>query len=362
MNYGAVLQAYALKSYLESLGHEVEILNYNTSYLYLQNRPFQAKIKSFAWNIVKICLGGKKKIVSFDNFRKQKLELSKFELKSHAEITNYAASQDFDAFIVGSDQVWNPKINGGDTAYYLDFANDQLRISYAASFGVSVIEDIERKLILDNLLKFNAISIREYTGLNILAPLSENTNLDVVLDPVFLPDLSVWNQIAGDRIMNNKYILCYVMVGDKALESRTVQIAKQYRIQTGSQIVFVGRKEYYRFKNDGTDLVSASPEEFVNLIKYAEFVVTNSFHGTAFSTIFSKQFYSLINTEISKEKQLSSRICDLLEKVGLMDRVLDLKNDYDFANVIEYKAVQKQLDILKEKSKQFLLKSLEKRR
>lgn len=358
MNYGALLQAYGLKTYLSSLNHEVEILNYDTSFLYNKQRPIKYRIISTVWNIVKNVLGARKKRKEFDIFRKDYLKLNDLILNSAHQLREYLKCKEFDAFIVGSDQVWNPEINGDDKTYFLDFADNQIKISYAASFGVSSLDDKTISSVIDCLQSFSAISVREKTAQKLLTQLDKK--VEVVLDPVFLPERQVWDMLSGrNQVVDGKYLLCYVMPGDRHLEKRIEEIASEYKKVTGNKIIFLGRKEYKKFKPDGTDLVSAGPCEFVNLFKYADQIITNSFHGTAFSIIYNKPFYSLVNTQISGKKQLGSRVIDLLKELNIEERILDVNDSCDFTNKIDYECVDSCLNRLRTVSHNFIITALE---
>lgn len=358
MNYGALLQAYALKTYLENIGHTVEILNYDTSYLYAQNRSLKSKIVSNGWNIVKNMLGAKKKKQVFDKFRQNYLRLNDYVIRSKEELKKYLKGKGFDAFIVGSDQVWNPEINGKDDTYYLNFTDRAMKISYAASFGVSSLNQEDLNEIIEYLKTFSAISVREKTGMEILKELDKG--IEVVLDPVFLPHIETWNKLAGMTAnINGKYMLCYVMPGDKELESKIEELARQYKRNTGNQVIFLGRKEYKKFKKDGRDLVSTAPWEFVNLFKNADVIVTNSFHGTAFSIIFNKLFYSLINRNLKGTRQLGSRLTDLLAELELECRIVALNDQISFDKDINYSIVNSKLEKMRHDSRQFLERALQ---
>ncbi len=350
-NYGAVLQAYALKNYLETCGHTAEILNYNTSQLFRKKRSLKSRFLSFAWNGVRWFIGGRKKNKAFSAFRKDFLFVSSKEMKNSKELKSFLENNKFDAFIVGSDQVWNPVINGRDPNYYLSFATSELKISYAASFGMSSLDKEDLVLASENLERFDAISVRESTACDILRSAGVSKEASVVLDPVFLLDKSNWSKIASERLVSDKYVLCYVMPGDSRLEANISSYANKLRDRYGYKVIYLGRKEYYRFKNDGKDMIGASPADFISLIKHAEVVLTNSFHGTAFSVIFNKPFLSFKNSDLSGERQLSSRIYDLLYSLNLVNRVIDADDDelpeleIDYASVLT--ALNERLDFSK---------------
>jgi len=357
-NYGAVLQAYALKTYLESCGHTVEVLNYNTSQLFRKKRSLKSRFLSFAWNCIRFFIGGRKKNKTFATFRKDFLLVSSKEMKNAEELKTFIKTNKFDAFVVGSDQVWNPVINGRDSNYYLSFAISELKISYAASFGMSSLDKADLASVRENLERFNAISVRESTACDILKSAGVSKEASVVLDPVFLLNKSDWSGIASERLIPEKYVLCYVMPGDSKIEANISSYANKLRDRYGYKVIYLGRKEYYRFKNDGKDMIGASPADFISLIKYADVVLTNSFHGTAFSIIFNKQFLSFKNSGLSGERQLSSRIYDLLYSLNLLSRIIDAE-DNDIPDLeIDYASVLTSLNERLLFSKKFLSDSI----
>lgn len=358
MNYGAVLQVFALKSYLSDCGYEVHIINYDSSYLYAQNRSLKAKVVSATLNFVKSFMGAKKKKKRFDSFRRDKLYLANDVMSEKKSLEEYLECNHFDAVIVGSDQVWNPEINGNDDVYYLNIANNIQKISYAASFGVTYISDESQEHLKECLERFDAISVRENTGREIIADMGLDST--VVLDPVFLPEKAMWEKIASELpLVKDPYILCYILPGDNKVERKIETTARQLHIKTGKKVVFLGRKEYKRFSNDGKDYVSASPEEFVNLFRYADIVITNSFHGTAFSVIFEKCFCSIINKDFHGEKQLSSRLTDLLHDLNADNRLFSVNDDVSVPNEMDYSEINGKLKVLKKKSEEFLDSALQ---
>lgn len=354
-NYGAVLQAFALKKYLESHGNSVEILNYNTSYLFMESLNLRHKVISKSWKIISTLFGSYKRIKAFEIFRNKHLGILGDKIESKKALKEYVNICNFDYIIVGSDQVWNPDINGKDTAYFFDFETNAQKISYAASFGKSDISKELMKKYSEYLECFSAISVREITAQTMLKPyLSQQ--VDIVPDPVFLLDNSIWNSLAsGKRVINSKYILCYILSGDRLIEKRMLEVAKNYQKKHKAKIVFVGRKEYKRLINDGYDAYFASPFQFINLIKNAELVLTNSFHGTAFSVIFNKNFYSYVYTKTGVN--LGSRIVDLLDYIGLSDRIVNDDKGVDLSE-IEYAKIHNPLNDYIIHGKEFIESSI----
>ena len=226
-NYGAVLQVFALKKYLESNGNSVEILNYNTSHLFMKKLNFRHRVISKSWKLISMLFGAHKRMKAFDSFRKNNLEIFGNKIVSKIELKKYVNSCKFDYIIVGSDQVWNPDINGNDTAYFFNFETNAKKISYAASFGKSFIPKDLLTEYSEYLGCFAAVSVRETIAQAMLKPyLSQQ--VDIVPDPVFLLDKNIWNSFASDkRVINSKYILCYILSGDSIIEKRMLKVAKK---------------------------------------------------------------------------------------------------------------------------------------
>ncbi len=355
-NYGALLQAFALRKYLQDLGHDVQIINYDNSYLYMKNRSIKNRIISKVWKIIALLLGKRKKLEKFKKFRSEILQIDSTVIRNKKQIINYTNAMNFDMYIVGSDQVWNPYITMNDDVYYLSFEKNKRKISYAASFGIDEFPNEYKETFIQNIKQFSSISVREKTAKKILS-LMKIENVRVVLDPVFLLNKEIWGKEAITT-ENEPYILCYYMPGDKKCENLIKKTAKKLNEKYNYRIINIGRKEYKRFLNDGTDIVSASPFEFLGYFKNAKFIVTNSFHGTAFSIIFEKDFFSVVNIENNGEKKLSSRIVDLLNSVELTTNII--KNDnYNIDDIkIDYDKVNEKLSAMIDKSKDYLDASL----
>lgn len=356
-NYGAVLQAYALKSYLISIGHDVDILNYSNPFLRSLTRSKFNKLKSKVWAVVKRMIAGTKKHKSFELFRKQRLEINNRPIHSKELFEMFIVNNSYDVIIVGSDQVWNPSITGSDETYLLSINSEKIvKISYAASFGKSLIDNTWLDKLCYQINSYKAVSVREKTAKSFLCKKNVTKNVSVVADPVFLLERAVWEKLATKRLVKEDYILCYVMPGDSIIEKRIEKAALKISEEKSLKIIYIGRKEYKRFLFDGKDMIDASPEDFLSLFQYATIVLTNSFHGTAFSIIFNKDFYSFVNNELSAEMQLGSRIIDLLYTCNLEDRTITA-NTFELLNNNHSFMVKKVTDYI-QSSKQFLISNL----
>lgn len=323
-NYGASLQAFALQNYLEAEGHDVEILDYRLpnhrryewfapfqnkgrAYSYMQRFPFLKYIYYPYKRRGMLKTWGRKK--AFDKFDEDYLHISKETYRTIEEIRE--ASPEADVYIAGSDQIWNTDCdNGRDPGYYLDFGSkDTKRISYAASFGTGKIKDGFEDFVRRQLNRFDCISVRERTGLGILKSL----NIDgvQVVDPVFLLSRQEWVSSLGLEEEPGNYIFLYDFLhDDEAIRSFALSLKKK----TGLKIVSVN--DFSNAPYADKQINDAGPKEFLQWLLNSNYVVCNSFHATAFSLVFHKEFatYPLLR------QKNQSRMSDLLESVGLSER------------------------------------------
>lgn len=333
-NYGASLQAYALQHYLESLGHEVEIIDFNPWFHCDRYNPFwipknaigraASIIKKFPllryiWCPYKAYRGGMFKTwgrkAAFDAFEKEYYHLTSIKYFSSEELMQNPPMAD--AYIAGSDQIWNTFSNNGkEPGYYLDFGNDQTkRFSYAASLATNSIKDECKDFIKEKLAKFSFISVREKTGASLLADLGIS-NVSVVLDPVFLLDKSEWKQLSltGNLygLSHESYVLVYDFLGN---DDNMISFAKAYAKEKSLKIVSIN--DFSERGYADININNAGPLEFLSLIDNAACVIASSFHATAFSVIFQKEFY----TFSLKGHHNSLRMSDFLSSLGLQDRM-----------------------------------------
>ncbi|MFI3165980.1 MAG: polysaccharide pyruvyl transferase family protein [Bacillota bacterium] len=328
-NAGAGLQAYALNTYLKNQGHDAEIIDYKPDYLSNHyglwsisskyDRPFVKiayLLAKFPGRFFKRFELKKKK---FDSFKKDYLQVTKDRYLSCQELNERLPKAD--VYIAGSDQIWNPLFpNGKDPSFFLQFAQkNAVKASYAASFAVdslsSDIETIDKKFISE----LDYISVREQTGLSIIEGMGI-TKARTVLDPVFLIDRDVWiKNFISKQLVNSKYLLVYDFDKSSDMKKIAQKIAKEKNLK----IITVFKNDYGKF------IKGIGPIEFLNLIYYSDMVISNSFHATAFSIIFEKQFF------VCKRKEnLNSRMSDLLSNFGFIDRLID---DYKLQqDVIDY--------------------------
>lgn len=329
-NYGATLQAYALQEYLESLGHNVEIIDYRLP-THIRYELFKPYPQGRIYNIIKaipllkyiLCpLKNRKMLLtwgrknSFDNFDKKFLLIS---AKTYHNISEIQANPPIaDVYIAGSDQIWNTAaLNGKDPGYYLDFGNKNTkRISYAASFGVSKINVDYEGFVKNELLKFDSISVREKSGLEILNKLDIKGT--VVVDPVFLLSKQQWIEKLRLKEKCENYIFLYDFLHD---DDNIKDFALSLSKETGLPIWSIN--DFGPAPYADKQINNAGPIEFLQYLLNAKFVISNSFHATAFSLILQKEFttFPLVS------QRNSSRMSDLLSTLDLTYRLLPQKID-----------------------------------
>lgn len=360
-NYGAVLQSYALAEKLKQLGLDVEIYKYQDKKRLTFNLSFKAKVRHFTWNLVQFLLTLGKKKRNYQKFRKQYLPLTKKRYKNSLDLRRMPG--EYDLYISGSDQIWNPDLFVYDTSYFFDFLPaDKKRISYASSFGKASFNDDYKEKCGGYLSKYDRISVREQSGINIVKDLCGKV-AECTLDPTLLLTMEEWGEItvkASNRAKKFKGILCYVMAGDTKVVNAIEEIAQKLSKETSLPIMRLGVKEYQMLKyGKSGSHVTASPVDYLQYFMNAEYVVTNSFHGTAFALNFGKKLYVPINDELPLEKALHERISSLLTKVDATDAIVPISSMLELKN-IDMEQTKKLLELEREKSLEFLKKAVEK--
>jgi ABC-type oligopeptide transport system ATPase subunit len=278
----------------------------------------------------------------FDLFTREYLNVTRKSYESFEELSS--KSPDADVFFAGSDQIWNTAHNHGkDPAFYLDFVpSNSVRASYAASFSIPEVPDEYKTFVKTKLDKFDAISVREWTGLNILESLNVKGGI-VVLDPVFLLVRERWNELASEST-KEKYILIYDQENNPYIKDTAKRLAREH----GLKIYAI--RSLYPMSYAHHRIIDAGPREFLGLIKNCEFCLTNSFHCTAFSLIFQKEFFTFKR----KHEKVNSRMVDLLESVGLKERMYTNYDAVQNTSKIDYEKVHGFLSDKLTASKQYI--------
>jgi len=352
-NYGAMLQAYALQTNLKDLGHEVQFVHYHSESLELKNRRKQ-KIRSLRQLVVRVAVfvlrkKFKRRFSNFESFMKSNLKCTR-RYKSTDELNEDPPV--FDAFICGSDQVWNMG-SGGEPAFFLRFpVGDAKRISYAASFGSGSIPQEYEKRLVEWVQPFDAVSVRESTGVDILKNIS-GTDACQVMDPVFLLSSDEWNQIAIEPEYTREYILFYSLEPSKKVSDLLKYLSKSLNMP----IVILGKGGGFVLTCKTRMAIDSGPAEFLGWFKRASFVVTNSFHATAFSIIYRKPFFTIPHSTRNARMESLLQLTGLLSRQIVDDDMLGGVSDESMRD-IDYSEVVKKLELEIEKSGDFLNQAL----
>jgi len=379
INYGAALQCYALSTYLKSQGHRVSIIN-----LELPSNNSNGKKRSLLRRIVsKIIRTARDLIISKPNvtgeYERYKTSSDKYIIYEKETwklfndfsenriggftslFTSYEDIKDSypqaDLYIVGSDQVWNPQITGRNVLlYFFSFLNNEPRISYAASFGGSEQIDfgedgtIEVKRLLS---KFNAISVRDHIGLNIM---NQQFNLPSrqVVDPTLLLDPSLYAELADESKEDAKgYLYEYKYIINDSWVNQIKEIASHLNLKVRSDGEFIDLDEFEYHPVQ-------SIQGWLKVIKTADFIVSDSFHCTIFCILFKKRFVTTPSYKGGEGRMLS-----LLKDLGIENRffynIADIQNRKDLVyNPIDYDTVYQKLDKLSGESKRYLIDEISK--
>lgn len=356
-NYGAVLQAYALKTKLTRMGYEAKVLNYRNVYISrLYRRVFhidlwKRDILPTRWGKV-----GRKLYEIFYGLREWQKQWDAFEkfiteqlLDGNNEGMDLSdvEREQCDVYVMGSDQIWARELTHGfDPAYFGQFETHGKRISYAASVPNGEIPDGEKVYFKQYLENFTAVSVREE---KLAAELQKLTGRDIetVIDPTLLLDREDYEKILCSRLpVKEKYVFAYFVVESDMLSKCAAKAAER----TGYRLIEL---HYHKTPEIcGENMIfDAGPEEFLAYIRNAEMVLTNSFHGTVFSILFQKKFYSVY--------EVNGRISNLLSYLQLEKRHITKEEDICVTDKIDYETIEERLMEYRRKSIEYLQKGIE---
>jgi len=356
-NYGSVLQCYATEQTIKKMGYEVETINYlpkrMTKIGMLKNIKYKTKKleKSVILRTVARIIILPSYILrfrTFKKFRNKYLNMTKKVYKVYSDILSDKPTADI--YCTGSDQVWNSDWNSEiDKSLFLGYApNNKRKIAYAASFGKKELENREKEEIKTMLKRYDKISLRESSGVDIVNSLGITGAVNV-LDPTLLLTGNEWRNLTSNKYNKKKYILVYNLNRNKKIDN----YAKKLSIKTGLKIVYLSY-QLHEFYKKGKMICNPKVEDFISLINNAEYVITDSFHATAFSLNLNTQFI------IVYPEKFSTRLQSLLSLLNLENRVAI--NDSDLSvidNKIDYQIINKKLQKMRDESLNWLKKSLE---
>jgi len=361
-NYGTMLQAYALQSKIRAWGYEAEYIDYR--FKELTQSPSNRLITRF--KRVGYYLGNYKyyyiKAMHSSKMSIRKAQFDDFYLKNiRTGLLQYATLQEleanppeYDIYIVGSDQVWNPNLSCSSPAYFLSFIkkDDSKKAAYAPSIGVASLTTSQEQKIARHIRKFDFLSCREITGSRLLENMG-GRNVLHVLDPTFLLEADRWEDVMVRPKIAEPYILCYFLGDTKHPREYVRELEKK----TGIKAYYIPSSPLDMARK--TAIFDAGPAEFLGLIRNASYVCTDSFHGSVFSIIFKKQFYSFCKRSDNEQTSDNIRIKELLKSAGLEARLINPGQQMrDDESNINFDLVNSHIMPMKERSEEYLLEIL----
>lgn len=366
-NYGSILQAYALQQFLINEGFNCEVINHHVNgdfYTQVKYRlshdgiivslnSLKKKIQGKIWSSVD---KNNRRIrsIRFDSFIRDYIVLSQ---KMYSNF-NYKYCEDYDAYVCGSDQIWNPSFTFLSPFYWLGFLpEDKIRIAYAPSMGTGELKDSDKRIVKDYLKKFKAISTREKNSGMILEKLDPTIKVEHVSDPTILLDSIFWESKVKANNQKNKYLFAYIIKGDSAQRRKISEIAKNNNLDL---LVYPYLENHYVDKDERTwgdyRCFDEDPFDFLSKIYHAEMVITDSFHCSVFSLLFHKDFYVL--KKRGDQTNQFNRIEQLLKLCGAENRIF--KDEKLFVkDELDYEAVDKAISAIRNDSRDYLLKALQ---
>ena len=345
-NYGGVLQSYALVKFLQNQGYEAEIADYHCPSIESAYRLLNFhSIKSLVGTTINLPRSIKAKR-NFADFRKQFLTISKKNFKKPEDFSN-----DYDICIMGSDQVWTLRLVGGfNPVYYGDFSKQIRKIGYAVSVAeINRFSDEERQTMADHLKNFSHFATREESFGKEMSRISGKSVITVV-DPSLLLSKEEYEPIIEEP-EEKDYVLYYQQEYNPRTKELIVDVARQ----VGAKMIVVatGPQEYYDYPYRYYSTSNLSVNKYLGLFKNAKVVFTSSFHGTAYSLIFRKDFYFV-------DAQAPDRARNLLKKCDALDRVVFPTDNVKFTKV-NYSKVEPKLLAYREYSIAYLINAIENR-
>lgn len=373
-NYGGILQAYALYHKLQEMGHDVMELNYDRT----DANKTRNWLRRFG-RLIKYAIHPVDLIYESKLIKKQSIAAEKYhnylqndpiknvfdsfmdtEFKSsvlfHPDTINFLPP--FDCYLTGGDQMWNPMWL--DKNYFLDFAKGK-KIAYSCSVGKDKLSDDERQKLKKLISNIDYVSTREMNTYNWLN--SDGIKCELIADPVFLLSKVEWDKFSEpvDRKFDivSPYLFAYLLGEDEERRKAIKAFANKHGLKIAA-IPHVWRR--YNEADIGFadySFMDVGPKEFVKLFLNASFIMTDSFHGTAFSIIFNKPFYNFSRFPSGDKKALNSRLKSVLEEYGLQDRMVRIEDIYNLElKTINFENINKITELRKNKAVSYLNKSL----
>ena len=333
LNCGGCLQAYALYKLLSKMGYSAEQIRFDIPGVPLSPKPATPVPKQGEKSAVfefagKVCY----KLLNYSLIRKRK-EVARnmypaYEAWKKAFVgqspeiytadTIRSAIEHYDAFITGSDQVWNLKWY--NPTWFLDFVpSERPKIAYAASVCMDTFALEERQIVQEHLRDFDFISVREESSVDLIRSVSP-VEVKCTLDPTLLLDRDDWDEVASKRIVDREYVFCYFLGRDKAQKKAAQSFARKNKLKIVVMEYLGGKVEKDAGSFRDIKVKHATPSDFISLIKYAQYVFTDSFHASVFSGLYKKEFFVFPR---AGEGAMSSRLYTLSQLLGFADHFCD---------------------------------------
>ncbi len=353
-NYGALLQAYATRTYLRSMGHEVSFVDYWPKYhsdyfrIFPLGRFRERNIKGKIMMLFRLTLWGIPKYIRksrLQRFMHNRLGVSRLPLYTNDD----CKSENYDVVVYGSDQIWRKQNLGGvgfDSWYFgSDNVQSLRKVVYAGSMGAVSLDSKDEAFVLQQMKNFDALSVREKDLYDFFS--SKGIESQLVCDPVFLLSKDEWQEVASEKARKKKFILFYNLLNSPESVSFANQLSKKTRFPIIEINKYLGLSRFLHRRY----VSCASVEKFLGLIRDAEYVVSNSFHGVAFSIIFEKRFFAV------GMGGRANRVVSLLESAGIPDRYVNGVVPSYYDEVIPYDTVKEKLDVFRRNSMCYLNQS-----
>lgn len=355
LNCGAVLQAYALQTYLRSAGYDAEIVNYGSVGWGGKYRVSFGSLRKFCSSIY---TDARRFALTFllEDYRRmcyRRFLRDVARLGPPVTDSRELSKSDYTHFICGSDQIWHPAINRGDSTYFLSFARaDQKKVAYAPSFGLDHFTEAQEREMAMMLRSFSSISVREAAGAEIVERLT-GSRPQVVCDPTMLLSLASYEQLGHRPVgIRSPFVFVYT-VGSHPW---AVKYAKHIASRKGLRVVHLigGYFAQWGLGKGVKRIVTAGPAEFLWLVQHAECVITNSFHGTVFSVLFKRPFHVALN-----KNSADSRMITLCGSLGCRSSVSSEAPTGDLV-LCNWETISRNMDRIRAESIRYLAGALAK--
>lgn len=371
-DYGGMLQAFATQRFLQKNGIDSNAINFDNlkgdiskrkwkyflgnildvSIVKEKSKLIEKKIKQKVNGRLKECMA--ERDAAFDEFCKSHFKVSR-AFDSWEDMAK-ASKTEYDAVVVGSDQLWLPSNVMADY-YTLNWVpEDVKKIAYATSFGIGSIPAKYKKVYSQYLKRINYLSARETSGQDVIKELT-GRDVQLVNDPALLLDANGWNEVVDEKpLVQEEYVFCYFMGNNPEQRDFVKRLAKEKGLKV---VALLHLDQYIASDEDYVDIAPwhVSPADFVNLVKNAECVCTDSFHGTVFSIIYSRTFYTFKRFNKKASLSTNTRITSLLTRLGLMSRLVEDMN-YCPGSIENWDEIQNGVTEFRKASSEYFLNAI----